>query len=116
MCNADDRVAGKTVLIVGASVSASEIARDVSPFVHRIIASVRVSFLYIQVSNYSAHSQPSKVPRPPRLRSLSRFPNITEFVPEIASFKPLKTHADGIRSGKIHLINGSILQGIDEVN
>jgi hypothetical protein len=34
----------KTVLIVGASVSASEIARDISPFVHRIIASVRVSF------------------------------------------------------------------------
>ncbi|KAJ7339931.1 FAD/NAD-P-binding domain-containing protein [Mycena albidolilacea] len=94
-----ERYAGKTVLIVGASVSASEIARDVSPFVRRIIASVR----------------PSKVPRPPRLRSLSRFPNITEFVPEIASFEPLTTHADGIRSGKIYLINGSILQGIDEI-
>ncbi|KAF7333154.1 Dimethylaniline monooxygenase [Mycena venus] len=94
-----ERYAGKTVLIVGASVSASEIARDVSPFVHRIIASVR----------------PPKVPRPPRLRSLSRFPNITEFVPEIASFEPLKTQADGIRSGRIHLINGSILQGIDEI-
>jgi hypothetical protein len=50
-----------------------------------------------------------------RQRSLSRFPNMTEFVPEIASFKPLKKHTAGIRDGKIHLINGSILQGIDEV-
>jgi hypothetical protein len=32
------------VLIVGASVSASEIARDIGSFAHRIIASVRVSF------------------------------------------------------------------------
>ncbi|KAJ6582299.1 hypothetical protein B0H19DRAFT_1252401 [Mycena capillaripes] len=94
-----ERYAGKTVLIVGASVSASEIARDISPFVHRIIASVR---------------PPSK-PIGARLRSLSRFPNITEFVPEIASFDPLKTHTDGIRDGKIHLINGSTLEGIDEI-
>jgi hypothetical protein len=51
-----------------------------------------------------------------RQRSLARFPNITEFVPEIASFEPLTTHNDGISSGKIHLINGSVLQGIDEVH
>ncbi|KAF7348163.1 Dimethylaniline monooxygenase [Mycena sanguinolenta] len=89
----------KTVLIVGASVSASEIARDISPFAHHIIASVR----------------PPKERSARRLRSLSRFPNVTEFVPEIASFKPLKTHTDGIRSGEIHLINGSSLQGIDEI-
>ncbi|KAJ7834519.1 FAD/NAD-P-binding domain-containing protein [Mycena leptocephala] len=94
-----ERYAGKTVLIVGASVSASEIARDISPFVHRIIASVR----------------PPTKPIGARLRSLSRFPNTTEFVPEIASFDPLKTHADGIRDGKIHFINGSTLQGIDEI-
>ncbi|KAJ7722981.1 FAD/NAD-P-binding domain-containing protein [Mycena metata] len=93
MYDADDRVIQKTVLIVGASVSASEIARDLSPFAHRIIASVRAP----------------KVPGPPRLRSLSRFPNITEFVPEITSFEPLNTHAEGIRSGRIHLINGSII-------
>ncbi|KAJ7288593.1 FAD/NAD-P-binding domain-containing protein [Mycena rebaudengoi] len=94
-----ERYAGKTVLIVGASVSASEIARDISPFVHRIIASVR----------------PPTKPIGAGLRSLSRFPNTTEFVPEIASFNPLKTHTDGIRDGKIHLINGSTLQGIDEI-
>ncbi|KAJ7808675.1 FAD/NAD-P-binding domain-containing protein [Mycena olivaceomarginata] len=94
-----ERFAGKTVLIVGASVSASEIARDISPFAHRIIASVR----------------PSSERKGMRQRSLSRFPNMTEFVPEIASFKPLKKHTAGIRDGKIHLINGSILQGIDEI-
>ncbi|KAJ7250079.1 hypothetical protein B0H12DRAFT_1121475 [Mycena haematopus] len=94
-----ERYAGKTVLIVGASVSASEIARDISPFAHRIIASVR----------------PPKQRRANRLRSLSRFPNVTEFVPEIASFKPLKSHTDGIRSGEIYLLNGTSLQGIDEI-
>ncbi|KAJ7816956.1 FAD/NAD(P)-binding domain-containing protein [Mycena olivaceomarginata] len=90
---------GKTVLIVGASISASEIARDISPFAHRIIVSVR----------------PPKVRRGSRQRSLSRFPNITEFVPEIAAFEPLESRTDGIRNGKIHLMNGSILQGIDEI-
>ncbi|KAJ6585525.1 hypothetical protein B0H19DRAFT_1250331 [Mycena capillaripes] len=94
-----ERYADKTVLIVGASVSASEIARDIGPFAHRIIASIRPP------TNRSGMRQ----------RSLSRFPNITEFVPEIASFKPLKTHTNGIRDGKIHLINGSVLQGIDEI-
>ncbi|KAJ7490584.1 FAD/NAD-P-binding domain-containing protein [Mycena latifolia] len=85
--------AGKTVLIVGASVSASEIARDLAAFAHRIIASVRVNFPLPVIKN----------------RSLARFPNITEFVPEIASFEPLGEHRDGIRNGKIHLINGSII-------
>ncbi|KAJ6583889.1 FAD/NAD-P-binding domain-containing protein [Mycena vulgaris] len=94
-----ERYAGKTVMIVGASVSASEIARDLGPFAHRIIASVR----------------PATDRTGMRQRSLSRFPNITEFVPEIASFAPLSSYRDGIRSGKIHLINGSVLQGIDEI-
>lgn len=35
----------KTVLIVGASVSASEIARDISPYAKTILASIRVSVL-----------------------------------------------------------------------
>ncbi|KAJ7808152.1 FAD/NAD-P-binding domain-containing protein [Mycena olivaceomarginata] len=79
-----------SVLIVGSSVSASEIARDISPYTDRLIASVRLS--------------------------LSRFPNATEIVPEIAFFEPLKTHTNGIRNGKIYLINGTVLQGIDENN
>ncbi|KAJ7757181.1 FAD/NAD-P-binding domain-containing protein [Mycena olivaceomarginata] len=89
----------QTVLIVGASVSASEIARDIGSFAHRIIASVRPA----------NDSMPSI-----RQLDLSRFPNITEFVPEIAFLEPLSGHRNGIRSGKIHLINGSVLQGIDE--
>ncbi|KAJ7862931.1 FAD/NAD-P-binding domain-containing protein [Mycena olivaceomarginata] len=95
-----ERYAGKTVLIVGASVSASEIARDIGSFAHRIIASVRPA----------NDSMPSI-----RQLDLSRFPNITEFVPEIAFLEPLSGHRNGIRSGKIHLINGSVLQGIDEI-
>ncbi|KAF8215144.1 hypothetical protein K438DRAFT_1800780 [Mycena galopus ATCC 62051] len=92
-----ERYAGKTVLIVGASVSASEIARDISPFAQRIVASIR----------------PPKDRR--RQRILVKFPNTTEFVPEIAFFEPLQSHTDGIHSGKIHLINGSVLQGFDEI-
>ncbi|KAJ7735643.1 FAD/NAD-P-binding domain-containing protein [Mycena maculata] len=94
-----ERYTDKTVLIVGASVSASEIARDLGSFAHRIIASVR----------------PNNDSTGMRQLDLSRFPNITEFVPEIAFFEPLSGHRNGIRSGKIHLINGSILEGIDEV-
>ncbi|KAJ7460322.1 FAD/NAD-P-binding domain-containing protein [Mycena latifolia] len=94
-----ERYAGKSVLIVGSSVSASEIARDISPYTDRIIASVR----------------PPKELTVRRKLSLSRFPNATEIVPEIASFEPLKTHINGIRNGKIHLINGTVLQGIDEI-
>ncbi|KAJ7274073.1 FAD/NAD-P-binding domain-containing protein [Mycena rebaudengoi] len=94
-----ERYANKTVLIVGASVSASEIARDIGPFAHRIIASVR----------------PPKDRSGMRQRSLARFPITTEFVPEIASFAPLGRHDIGLRNGKISLINGSIIQGIDEI-
>ncbi|KAJ7144253.1 hypothetical protein C8R44DRAFT_865213 [Mycena epipterygia] len=94
-----ERYAGKSVLIVGSSVSASEIARDISPYTDRIIASVR----------------PPKELTIRRKLSLSRFPNATEIVPEIVSFEPLKTHTNGIRNGKIQLINGTVLQGIDEI-
>ncbi|KAJ7852017.1 FAD/NAD-P-binding domain-containing protein [Mycena leptocephala] len=92
-----ERYANKTVLIVGGSVSASEIARDLRSFAHRIIASVRPA-------NNSL-----------RQLDLSRFPNITEFVPEIGFLELLSGHRNGIRSGKIHLINGSVLWGIDEI-
>ncbi|KAJ7143908.1 hypothetical protein C8R44DRAFT_724912 [Mycena epipterygia] len=37
-----ERYSGKTVLIVGRSASATEIARSIAPFTHRLIASVRV--------------------------------------------------------------------------
>ncbi|KAJ7615052.1 FAD/NAD-P-binding domain-containing protein [Mycena polygramma] len=96
-----ERYENKTVLIVGASVSASEIARDISPYASSIIASIR----------------PHDNLHPFQLRSLLRFPNVTKFVPEIAHFGPLASgaHDKGIKDGEIHLKNGTILRGIDEV-
>ncbi|KAJ6578588.1 FAD/NAD-P-binding domain-containing protein [Mycena sp. CBHHK59/15] len=94
-----ERYANKTILIVGASVSASEIARDIAPYTKRIIASIR----------------PHENLHPFQLRSVVRFPNITQFVPEIAYFEPLEAHDKGITNGKIYLINGTVLRGIDEV-
>ncbi|EIN12652.1 hypothetical protein PUNSTDRAFT_61629, partial [Punctularia strigosozonata HHB-11173 SS5] len=48
-------------------------------------------------------------------RSFRRFPASTEWVSEIRSFEPLASHDDGIQSGEITLINGTVLSGIDEV-
>ncbi|KAJ7070315.1 FAD/NAD-P-binding domain-containing protein [Mycena belliarum] len=96
------RYQNKTVLIVGASVSASEIARDIGPYAGKVIASIRVR---------TPHSEP----HPFQLRSLRRFPNTTEFVPEIAHFDPLDVHDHGIKDGIIQLVNGTELHGIDEV-
>ncbi|KAJ7871305.1 FAD/NAD-P-binding domain-containing protein, partial [Mycena leptocephala] len=54
-------------------------------------------------------------PHPFQLRILQRFPNVTSFVPEIAHFGQLAAHDRGIKDGEIHLVNGSVLRGIDEV-
>ncbi|KAJ7196064.1 FAD/NAD-P-binding domain-containing protein [Mycena pura] len=94
-----ERYENKTILIVGASVSASEIARDISPYAQTIIASIR----------------PKDNLHPFQLRSLQRFPDVTTFVPEIAHFGPLDAHDKGIKHGEIHLKNGTVLRGIDEV-
>ncbi|KAJ7166513.1 FAD/NAD-P-binding domain-containing protein [Mycena crocata] len=94
-----ERYQNKTVLIVGASVSASEIARDLAPYAGRIIASIR--------PHENLHAF--------QIRSLLRFPNTTEFVPEIARFDPLVAHDKGIKDGVIHLINGTALRGVDEI-
>jgi hypothetical protein len=40
---------------------------------------------------------------------------VTSFVPEIAHFGQLAAHDRGIKDGEIHLVNGSVLRGIDEV-
>ncbi|KAJ6518410.1 FAD/NAD-P-binding domain-containing protein [Mycena vulgaris] len=92
-----ERYFNKTILIVGASVSASEIARDIAPYAGKIIASIR----------------PHDKER--RFRSFFRFPNATEFVPEIERFEPLAEHDKGIKDGRIHLVNGTVLHGIDEI-
>ncbi|KAJ7474928.1 FAD/NAD-P-binding domain-containing protein [Mycena latifolia] len=95
-----ERYAGKTVLIVGASVSAADIARSIAPFVDRLICSVR----------------------PNRARDaygidnlLFMFPDEAEKVPEILTFEPLAGDTVGIKGGKILLVNGTILEGIDEI-
>ncbi|KAJ7763106.1 FAD/NAD-P-binding domain-containing protein [Mycena maculata] len=87
----------QTVLVVGASVSASEISRDIAPYAQKIFASIR----------------PRKDGR--RFRTLRRFPDEAEFIPEIARFEPLEAHDKGIKDGEVHLVNGTVLGGIDEV-
>ncbi|KAJ7802414.1 FAD/NAD-P-binding domain-containing protein [Mycena olivaceomarginata] len=93
------RYENKTILIVGASVSASEIARDIAPYARHVLASIR----------------PHENIHPFKLRSLLRFPEVTEFVPEIDHFGALAAHDKGIKDGEIHLLNGTVLHGIDEV-
>ncbi|KAJ7673999.1 FAD/NAD-P-binding domain-containing protein [Mycena polygramma] len=94
-----ERYAGKTVLIVGASISATQIARSIAPFAHRLLASVR--------SNKYRDAY--------RFDLLLSFPEKTEMVSEILSFEPLDRHDSGIKAGKIHLIDGSVIDGVDEI-
>ncbi|KAJ7429748.1 FAD/NAD-P-binding domain-containing protein [Mycena latifolia] len=93
-----ERYSGKTVLIVGASVSA-DIARSIAPFVRRLIISVR----------------PSPARRAYGFDILLRFPEKTELIPEISSFDPLDGFDQGIKNGKIRLANGTVLEGVDEI-
>ncbi|KAJ7485654.1 FAD/NAD-P-binding domain-containing protein [Mycena latifolia] len=94
-----ERYSGKTVLIVGASVSAADIARNIGPFVRRLIISVR--------------SSPGR--RAYGFDILLRFPEKTELIPEISSFDSLDGFDQGIKNGKIRLANGTVLEGVDEV-
>ncbi|KAJ7333258.1 FAD/NAD-P-binding domain-containing protein [Mycena albidolilacea] len=94
-----ERYAGKTVLIVGASVSATHLSRIIAPFAHRLVASIR----------------PNKYRDGYGLDILFSFAAKTEIVPEIASFEPLDGNDAGIRAGRITLVDGTILDGIDEV-
>ncbi|KAJ7471617.1 FAD/NAD-P-binding domain-containing protein [Mycena galericulata] len=94
-----ERFAGKMVLIVGGSISATEIARSIAPFTKRLLASVR----------------PNRYRDGYGLDLLLKFPAKAEIVPEISSFDPLSSDAAGIRAGVIRLANGSELSGIDEV-
>ncbi|KAF8189994.1 FAD/NAD-P-binding domain-containing protein [Mycena galopus ATCC 62051] len=91
-----ERYQNKTILIVGSSVSASEIARDIAPYAGNIIASIRVRTRIINI-------------HPFKLRSLLRLPSVTSFVPEIDHFEPLAAHDKDIKGGAIHLINGTII-------
>ncbi|VDC00852.1 unnamed protein product [Peniophora sp. CBMAI 1063] len=95
-----EHYANKTVLVVGASVSGSEIARDIAPY---------VKTLYVSRKAYDWEKL-----HPYQRRSFKRLPANTNLVPEIASFEPLK--GQGIQSGKIAFVNGSTLElGVDEI-
>ncbi|KAJ7823079.1 FAD/NAD-P-binding domain-containing protein [Mycena olivaceomarginata] len=94
-----ERYSGKTVLIVGASISATHISRTIAPFAHRVLASTRANKYR---DGYG-------------LDILFSFAEKTEIVPEIASFEPLANNDEGIRAGRITLVNGTVIHGIDEI-
>ncbi|KAJ7617388.1 FAD/NAD-P-binding domain-containing protein [Roridomyces roridus] len=94
-----EHYAGKNVLIVGAAVSATEIARTIAPVTDRLFASVRLN------PRRDAYG----------LDIMFSFPNKTEIVREISSFEPLGDVDQGIKKGVIRLVDGSSLTGIDEI-
>ncbi|KAI0341061.1 FAD/NAD-P-binding domain-containing protein [Trametopsis cervina] len=96
-----ERYSGKNVLVVGVGTSGSEIARDIGPYAKK---------LYVSHKKYDWEKL-----NPFQRRSFRRFPEETEFVPQIAAFEPLASLSHGIKDGKIKLTNGSLLTGIDEI-
>ncbi|KAJ7770517.1 FAD/NAD-P-binding domain-containing protein [Mycena metata] len=96
-----ERYAGKTVLIVGSSISATQIGRSIFALAHRVFASVRV-----RTSDCKHHD---------RQKEVAKFEQQIELVPEISFFEPLNENSIGIQAGRIHLLNGTILQGIDMI-
>ncbi|KAJ7823080.1 FAD/NAD(P)-binding domain-containing protein [Mycena olivaceomarginata] len=104
------------VLIVGASVSATHLSRIIAPFAHRLVASIRVGSAQLLPGPISlSFYQPNKYRDGYGLDILFSFAAKTEIVPEIASFEPLDGNDAGIRAGRIKLVDGTILDGIDEV-
>lgn len=95
------------MIVVGPGTSGSEVARDIGPFVKKIYASSR-------------DSTPLERRHPFQRRSIGRFPvDKTEWIPEIRSLESLQgvdVHTDGIKKGKITLVNGTVISGVDEVS
>jgi len=91
-------LSGKTVLLVGASVSAMGISNDIGPHVRKLFISVREG------------DRSSLAKR----RSFRRLYPGAEIVPEVAQFAPLESDSS-ISAGRIVLKNGTILDGIDEI-
>ncbi|KAG9309498.1 hypothetical protein JVU11DRAFT_10469 [Chiua virens] len=90
--------ADQTVLIVGASVSGSEISRDLNHHARKIYVSIR------DTSTFHCGLE-----RPRR-----RIPENTTLIGEIDQFLPVPDRSS-IQSGPIKLKNGTILSGIDSV-
>ncbi|KAJ7617387.1 FAD/NAD-P-binding domain-containing protein [Roridomyces roridus] len=90
-----ERYAGRKILIVGASFSATDIARTIAPFTSP------------ESSNPLRDAY--------GLDILFGFPNETEIVPEILAFESLDERDIGINTGVIKLVDGSYLTDIDEI-
>ncbi|KAN0086218.1 hypothetical protein V8E55_007352 [Tylopilus felleus] len=92
--------ANQTVLIVGASVSGSEISRDLNHHARKIYQSFRPDTdrrAHYRLENY-----------------MRRIPKNTTLVGEIKQFLPIP-EGSTIQSGRVELMNGTILTGIDSV-
>ncbi|KAF8125537.1 hypothetical protein K438DRAFT_1791071 [Mycena galopus ATCC 62051] len=94
-----ERLAGKTILIVGNSVSATQIFRTIASFAHLILAS----------------SRPNNYRDGYGLDILFSFGDKAGIILEILSFEPLRGSDIGIKAGRIKLINGTMIEGIDEI-
>ncbi|KAJ4480860.1 hypothetical protein J3R30DRAFT_3461923 [Lentinula aciculospora] len=95
----------QTVLVVGGSVSGTEIAEDISGKAKKVVLSVRPH----------EHS----VFRETRNMYLSRVPQNVSIVSEIKFFHPLPIQLTDknskIQTGEVELINGTLLRGFDKI-
>ncbi|KAJ3997739.1 hypothetical protein F5050DRAFT_1568782 [Lentinula boryana] len=100
----------QTVLVVGGSVSGTEIAEDLSAKAKKVFLSVRphegqwvVAVIFCSMINLSIRLLPKNV----------------SIVPEIKFFHPLPIRPTdenfGIQLGEIELINGTLLRGFDRI-
>ncbi|KAJ3773442.1 FAD/NAD(P)-binding domain-containing protein [Lentinula raphanica] len=101
-----EEFANQTVLVVGGSVSGTEIAEDISGNAKKVFLSVR--------------PHEDSVFRETRNMYLSRVPRNVSIVPEIRFFHPLgptspTDSSPTIQSGEIELMNGTILRGFDRI-
>ncbi|KAF5346471.1 hypothetical protein D9756_010063 [Leucocoprinus leucothites] len=92
-----EEYAGKTILIVGAAASGSQISREVSTHAAKIYQSVR----------------PEKVPQRPSLIDFIR--QIPQNVSIVAEIKRFYSPSATIQESRIELVDGTILSGIDHV-
>ncbi|KIJ63826.1 hypothetical protein HYDPIDRAFT_112795 [Hydnomerulius pinastri MD-312] len=90
----------QSVLIVGASVSGSEISRDINTSARKVYQSMRAdndSAAHYRLANY-----------------MRRIPKNTTFVGEISRFIPVN-EGQSMQSSQIELKNGTIITGIDRI-
>ncbi|KAJ4480846.1 hypothetical protein J3R30DRAFT_3403155 [Lentinula aciculospora] len=96
-----EELINQTVLIIGGSVSGTEIAEELDGVARKV-------FLSVRSNKESAHAESRKM-------HLTRVPRNVSVIPEIKSFRPLAGSDSGIQSGVVKLYNGTSLQGIDRI-